>query len=77
MTVTMFGCASRAAARAWQRFDVVVVARVLLVEDLDRDGSLEQPVVRPEDVRHAAGADELLQLVAARDDLTHHGLKFP
>jgi hypothetical protein len=33
--------------------------------------------VRPEDVRHAAGADQLLQLVAARNELTHHCLKFP
>ena len=76
ITVTMFGCESFAAdARlAAEALDVVVVARVVLVQDLDRDVALEQPVVRPVDARHAAGADELLELVPVRDHLAdHHG----
>ena len=48
-------CELRHRARlAAEALDVVLVPRVLLVQDLQRDGSLEQPVVRPEDVRHAA-----------------------
>jgi hypothetical protein len=59
----------RLAAKA---LDVVLVPRVLLVQDLERDRALEQPVVRAEDVGHAAGADQFLQLVAAHDELTDH-----
>ena len=76
MTVTMFGCESFAADRASRRnrSTYVVVARIVLVEDLDRDVALEQPVVRPVDARHAARADELLELVPVRDHLAdHHG----
>ena len=78
MTVTMFGCVElRDRARlAAEALDVVLVPRVLLVQDLERDGALEQPIVRAKHVRHPARADELLQLVAARDELTDHGLKF-
>ena len=55
-----------------EALDVVLVARVVLVEDLDRNGSLEQAVVRPVDAGHASFADELLELVAARDHLADH-----
>jgi hypothetical protein len=55
--------------------DVVVVLRVVLVEDLQRHVALEQRVVRAVDARHAAGADDVLQLVPVRDQLAHrhHG----
>ena len=61
---------------ATKALDVVVVAGVLLVEDLERDSAFEKPVVRAEDVRHPARADQLLQLVPTRDELSHHGVKF-
>jgi len=48
------------------------VAGVVLVEELDRDGALEQPVAGAVDARHAARADELLELVAIRDQLADH-----
>jgi hypothetical protein len=41
----------------------------VLVEDLDRDPPLELAVVRPEDAGHAAGAYELLELVALGDQV--------
>ena len=67
----------RARARlAADALDVILVARVLLVQDLECNGAFEQPIVRAKHVRHPARADELLQLVAARDELTDHGLKF-
>jgi len=44
--------------------DVLLVVGVLLVEDLQGDLALEQPVVGPVDARHAAGPHELLELVA-------------
>jgi hypothetical protein len=59
-----------------EALDVILVARVLLMQDLERNGAFEQPIVRTKHVRHPARADELLQLVAARDELTDHGLKF-
>ena len=59
-----------------EALDVVLVGAVLLVQDLDGDGALEQPVVRTEDVGHASRAHELVQLVTARDQLTDHGAKF-
>ena len=65
------------ASLAAEALDVVLVARELLVEDLQRDGPLEQAVMRPEDVRHPARADELLELVPTSDELSHHGPKFP
>ena len=43
--------------------DPARVGSVVLVEDLDRDAPLELAVARPEDARHAAGPDELLELV--------------
>ena len=55
-----------------EAFDRVVVRRVRRVQDLQRDAALEQAVGRPVDARHPAGADELLQLVAARDHLSQH-----
>ena len=69
----MFGWLSWATARlAAEALDVVGVSRVLLVQDLERDSPIEQPVVRPEDARHPAGADQLLELVATRDEFSDH-----
>ncbi len=59
-----------------ETLDVVLVGAVVLVQHLDGDGALEQPVVRPEDVGHAPRAHELVQLVTARDQLSDHGSKF-
>ena len=61
----MFGCESwRDRPRlAPEALDVVVVGGVVLVQDLERDIALEQPVVRAVDAGHAARADELLELV--------------
>ena len=74
MTVTMFGCESAAtdAGLVAEALDVVVVRAELLVQDLERDVALEQAVVRPIDARHAARADELLELVPVRDQLADH-----
>jgi len=47
-----------------EALDVLLVVGVVLVEHLQRDLALEQPVVRAKDARHATGADELLELVA-------------
>ena len=49
---------------AAEPLDIVLVGGVLVVEDLQRDLAVEQPVVRAVDARHATGADELLELVA-------------
>ena len=51
---------------------VLVVVREAVVEDLQRDVALEQRVVRAVDGGHATLADELLQLVALTDQLSHH-----
>ena len=56
----------RRARLAAEPLDIVVVLVVLLVEDLEGDLPVEQPVVRAVDARHAAGSDELLELVAVR-----------
>ena len=58
-----------------EALDEVVVGRVLLVQDLQGDVSLEQRVVRPVDARHAARPDELLELVPLRDGFTDHDRK--
>ena len=55
-----------------EALDVVVVARVVLVQELESDVSLEQGVVRAEHGRHAARADGVLELVAVGDELAHH-----
>ena len=52
--------------------DVVVVGAVLLVEDLERDLPVQQPVVSAVHARHSARADELLELVAVRQHLADH-----
>ena len=67
--VRELGDGARLAAEALERLGVL---RELLVEDLQRDRPLEQPVVRAVDGRHAAGADQLLQLVAPRNELSDH-----
>jgi hypothetical protein len=59
---------------AAEALDVVAVAGELLVQHLERDVALEQLVVRAVDARHAAGADEFLQLVAFGDQLADHSL---
>src|SRR6478735_2248319 len=60
---------------AAEALDVFRVVRVVLVEDLDRDAPVELAVVCAEDARHAAGAHELLELVAVGDHLA--GLRGP
>jgi hypothetical protein len=67
--VRELGDRARLAAEA---LDVIGVRDELLMQHLERDVTLQQPVVRPIDARHAAGADELLQLVALSHQLPHH-----
>ena len=55
-----------------EALDVVLVLRVLLVEDLQRDLAIEQAVMRAEDAGHAAGTDELLELVPVGKDFADH-----
>ncbi len=62
----------RRASLAPEPFDVLRLLQMALVEDLERDRTVEQPVVRPVDARHAAGADELLELVAVQENLPDH-----
>ena len=50
--------------------DVLGVTGEVLVQDLDRHPALEHRVVRAVHARHAALADELLQLVATDDQLS-------
>ena len=52
--------------------DVLLVIRVAVVQDLERDVALEQSVVGAVDARHPPAADELLELVPLRDDFAHH-----
>src|SRR5204863_7032301 len=49
-----------------EALDRVAVFGVVRMQDLQRDVALEQAVARPEDARHSAAADELLELVAVR-----------
>ena len=63
------GDGARLAAEA---LDVLRVGRVLLVEHLDRDLAAENPVARAVDARHAAPADELLELVPILQDAPDH-----
>ena len=62
---------------ALEPLDELVVARVLGVEDLQRDVPLEQAVVRSIDARHAAVSDELLDVIASGDGLPDHDQKLP
>ena len=62
------GNRARLAAEA---LDVLGVAPEVLVEHLDGHATLEHGVVRPVDGRHAALADEQLQLVPADDQLSY------
>ena len=81
ITVTMFGCESCATARASRRKRSTCSSSraELLVQDLQRDVALEQRVEGAVDARHAAAADELLELVPVRDELlhSHRNLPFP
>src|SRR5581483_10135124 len=52
--------------------DVLAVRSVVLVQDLQRDLAVEQPVVRPKNARHASGPDELLELVTVGQELPNH-----
>ena len=54
-----------------EALDVLRVAAVLLVQDLQCDVPLEQRVEGAVDGRHAARPDRLLQLVSARNHLAH------
>ena len=60
------------AGLAAEALDRVRVAPVDVVQDLQRHLALEQAVVRPVDARHAARADELLELVAAGHEFPDH-----
>ena len=56
-----------------EALDVLLVVRVAVVEDLERDHALEQPVVGAVDVRHTADPDQLLELVSSSNDFADHG----
>src|SRR5262249_52898738 len=60
-----------------EALDDVGVRGEPLVEDLERDGALEHAVMGAEDARHAAGADELLELVTLRDHVAGHQCQLP
>ncbi len=49
-------------------FDELLVARVALVQDLDRHAAPEIGVLRQPDVRHAARAELALEPVAAGEE---------
>ena len=53
---------------AAEALDELLVARVALVQDLDRDAAPELGVLRQPDVRHAARAELALEPVAAREE---------
>ena len=75
MTVTIPGWLSRrsGAGLTAEALDVLLVVRVAVVEDLERDHALQQPVVGAVDVRHPADPDELLELVTPSNDFADHG----
>ena len=65
----------RLAAKARDGLAVLSVRRV---QDLQRDVPVEQLVVGAIDARHPAGADQLLERVAPRDDVPHsHAYEIP
>ena len=57
--VTMFGCCSRAAARAsrWKRASVSLLRQQRGRDGLERDGAVEDRVVGPVDLAHRALAE--------------------
>ena len=57
--------------------DELLVVGEVLGEDLDRDGPLEDPVGRPVDGRHAAGAEPVAELVAVGDRRVHRLARVP
>jgi hypothetical protein len=68
----------RRARLASEALDVIGVGGVVLVQHLDCDLALEQPVVRAVHAGHASLADELLELVAIRDHVADvHLRNFP
>src|SRR5438445_591537 len=67
--VRELGNRSRLAAKT---LDVIGVLQVVLVEDLQGDVSVQQAVASLVDARHAAGADELFELVPVCDHLADH-----
>src|SRR4051794_22383949 len=56
---------------AAEPLDVLAVVRVLRVQHLQRDLAVKQRVVRAVHAGHAAGADELLELEAASDEIAY------
>jgi hypothetical protein len=52
-------------------YELVAVAVIASEQQLDRDGALERLVASAPHARHAAFADQRLQLIAARYD-SHH-----
>ena len=60
------------AGLAPEALDVLLVLAVVRVEHLQRNAALEQRVERAVDTGHAAGADELLQLVPVRENFPNH-----
>ncbi len=56
-----------------EALDVLLVIRVAVVQDLERDHPLQQPVVGAVDVRHPADPDELLELITPSNDFADHG----
>ena len=58
---------------AAEALDVLLVGEEMGVEHLQRHVALEQAVVRLVHARHAAPADELVELVPVADHVTDHG----
>ena len=56
-----------------EALDVLLVIRVAVVQDLERDHALQQPVVGAVDVRHPADPDQLLELISSSNDFADHG----
>ena len=56
--------------------DDVGVGSEPFVQDLDGDDSVQDPVVRAVHARHAAGADELFELVVVRDRRRRPSMSF-
>ena len=62
-------CCLRLALKALDEFLVILV---LLVENLDGDGALQELILCPIDICHAAAAHKHLQRVASIQDALNH-----
>ena len=63
---------------ATEPLDVLGIVGEVLVQHLERDPPLEARVEGTEDARHAAGAEQVLDLVAIRDAIPNlHGPTIP